>query len=286
MKHLVIVGNGFDLSLNLQTRFIDFVNNYLSKQDIGNSFLLNHIKQIGKDLLWIDMEKELKKLSKNLIDTNGEVATEVEDLANDFEILKQHLINYLNIENKKNLPSDSKSHELINSLAASKDVIIINFNYTDTLINVIQSVSMQHLINDKKVHYFHGNLKGDIILGIEDTNIHSDLSFFKKSIQKNYNKNSIRLTQKLKEAEIITIWGYSLGESDHTYYSDFFNELGKESVRLPLQKINIYHYKENGKRIINSNIDKLLKGRINSIKEREILQYYDISQNSIIYNFK
>jgi hypothetical protein len=98
MTHLVIIGNGFDLSLGLKTRYIDFLNEYLIKNDIEGGEVFNHIKSINKDRPWVDIENELSLLCRNLTSPTGEILTDTRNIYADFLLLKKHLASYLKIE--------------------------------------------------------------------------------------------------------------------------------------------------------------------------------------------
>ncbi len=185
------------------------------------------------------------------------------------------------------MPVRSKSHEFISALSATPFPFIVNFNYTDTIHKVIDMEEVGNLrsYEIKNIINFHGDLRGDIILGIEDSSIPSEFTFFKKSTQKDYTNNTFRLGDELAKAEMITFWGYSLGISDHTYFSNYFQNILKKDNSLPIRKINICHYGIDGKNAFDANIDRLVNGKVNAFKEKILLKYYDVSDNQVFYEF-
>lgn len=94
---IIIIGNGFDLSLDLKTSYKNFIEsdcfNSLLKKNNSLALYLNEKQEINN---WVDIEKELTNYSKQTKENKSKVR-------NDFKELKNALIDYLNeAQEKKN----------------------------------------------------------------------------------------------------------------------------------------------------------------------------------------
>ena len=87
---VVIIGNGFDLSLGLKTSYTDFIkdNTFLSLIDEKNEFA-EHLQKKSKLQNWIDIELELSKYSTRFSEH------ETRNFYNDFIEVKNQLSLYL-----------------------------------------------------------------------------------------------------------------------------------------------------------------------------------------------
>ncbi|MFR8357317.1 MAG: AbiH family protein [Parabacteroides sp.] len=77
-------------------------------------------------------------------------------------------------------------------------------------------------IQKKEIIKVHGSIENkNIIFGVEDkANIKKEHIFLKKSY--NINFTPIDISNYLEISDSIIFFGHSLGETDHTYFRDFF----------------------------------------------------------------
>lgn len=134
---LLIVGNGFDLSMGFKTSYGDFMkSSFFPKYD---STLCSHLrKQFQENMGWIDIEKELSEFSSMLISMKQDakkkhIKWEYDSFREEYEELKSSLKAYLQEETKRAFgPSpDNPAKRVIDQLPAESK--IISFNYTSII---------------------------------------------------------------------------------------------------------------------------------------------------------
>ena len=95
----------------------------------------------------------------------------------------------------------------------------MSFNYTSFIEKVI--IKINYNSTDFIIKQIHGSLKDNIVFGVQDS---MELQREHVFLYKSYNKcQDVReLPQILDNADKIIFFGYSLGETDHSYFDDFF----------------------------------------------------------------
>lgn len=249
---LIILGNGFDINLCLRTRYSDFMYEieFHTLLAEGNS-LAAHLKQIENER-WVDIEKELLEYSRK---------TEV-SFQNEYNRLVEQLHSYLkNIRIFHIMNRNSVAYKvLFDSLV--KEIEFFTFNYTSSLEIILNEVKFNkpHLVN-----HVHGNLENtNLIFGVQDGVDLGVHSYLRKSRNDNY--NSADLNDKLNQADEIIFFGHSLGESDHFYFEDFFQQQIKNDSNY--KSIEFYYYNENAKDDILTQLEILTNNRIGKLKQR------------------
>jgi len=229
LRTTLILGNGFDIDLGLQTKFIDFINSKYFEDQTDNK-LINYLKTF-KDLDWVDIELKLAKY--------GEPGSSWTNLKAEYLDLKQRLCDYLSDQKRmKQNYSESISYHLIeNVVKSSLDLNIVNYNYTDIAHWLIQLLEKDGLnVSKCKIHHIHGSLKNDnIIFGVHDKQglINPKYSFLRKSSQDHYGK--VKSNEFIDSSERVIVFGHSLGETDQNFFSKFFDTCTSKMV-------HIYHY--------------------------------------------
>ncbi len=227
-NNVLIVGNGFDLNLGFKTSYSNYLDSETFKS-IRNNDLAEHLEARSKITRWVDIEKELYQYSIHLFYKVGDNFNH--------QIGKERLINYFRhnyyeicYSLRKYLKEATNcSIELNNKLAyniisnvftSNIHTYILTFNYTE-IIERIQKLYFSSS-NNYCINHIHGSLSdNNIVFGIEDSaEIAKEHVFLYKSYNQNQNING--LIRVLKNAEDITFFGYSLGETDHSYFDDFF----------------------------------------------------------------
>lgn len=258
----LFLGNGFDLSLGLRSKYTDF---YTHKNEQGNKDFWPEHNVVSEDdqlykrlngqypvfgkrknavdtsdrYTWCDLEGELKNHAKRQSPKGIQHVVEYEKSFDAdqkyYEELKVGLMNYLKYEvedwgtyrhtRAKTTPAYNLMHELYK---ASADPNIITFNYTDVskLMDKCEGNVTRYInIRPDKVHHVHGSLRDEhIILGInEDKDVPKEYDFLFKSWDDYYTSHKVLDT--LKESEIIIFFGLSFGAIDRVYFVDFFKSI-------------------------------------------------------------
>ena len=153
---LAIIGNGFDINHNYNTRFSDFSS---CVKDVNLDYFKLICEEEESIKTWYDFETNINILTANAfkdrVAENNININKNEKLEAVFREIHRLLINYLKQETTH---ESTKKPSIENYL--NEDAIAINFNYTDTVEKYT-----------KNVIYIHGSLKEqDIILGYDYRN--------------------------------------------------------------------------------------------------------------------
>lgn len=237
-KVLLILGNGFDLSLGLRTSYNHFLESDLFKKRLDIKYYPNakideHDKNIHNYLThqkrlknWIDVELELMHYASqqrveyhNMKDgaLHTSFLNNISDfvIQNNYKLLCQDLQAYMKSLDYAMINEDALSLNLLKAVLAKKSNHVITFNYTD----------IGRLIKKSRgtVEYMHGNIKDGIILGFQRfENMALGYDYMIKS--ENILYKSRHLADKMLDADEVIIYGHSLGETDHCYIKPFFDE--------------------------------------------------------------
>lgn len=235
------------------------------------SLLLETIFNKTSKLDWVDVEVEYFRILRITKQTNISL---VRELNLQFQVLKENLIDYLILEEKKYTNSFDKNplidcfcekiikhdivtHKLEKSILP-ENLYFLNFNYTKTFEEYIdkcrQIIPTEH-------NYIHGDLYGtngypifgfgdefnkDYLLFEEDTN--KELFRHIKSFEYLQTKNFYLLTRFIdSNAFQVHIYGHSCGVSDRTLLNQIFEHENCKSIK-------IFYYKKDEK--INDFTDK------------------------------
>ena len=225
---LLIVGNGFDLSMGFKTSYGDFMkSSYFPHEETSSlcSYLHN---QYEENMGWIDIENELseysrilttKKLNAKKINT----ILDIDSLREEYDELKSSLKCYLQEETKRAFgPSpDNPAKRVIDQLPAESK--IISFNYT----SIIERMTRDRFCASKgNLLHIHGSLApyDDIVFGVEDSAKLSKEHVFLYKAHSPHLKVQ-EFSDWLNSAERIIFYGYSLGDTDRHYFEKFFRKL-------------------------------------------------------------
>lgn len=269
---LLILGNGFDLNLGLKTSYADFIKDtFDTNKECENSLCSHMIKVLNtSELNWIDIENELKKYSKSLPEqcsmTNKQFKEEYQMLCN---LLKEYL---LKVSDRKKWDSETlnnmrntEAYKVLSKVIQYPTYFIANFNYTPS----VQNLGL-NILTDKIIH-IHGSLEPDsgIVFGVEETaNINNEHVFLHKSRSKYINLNSFN--HLLRSSNEIIFFGYSLGETDHYYFSSFLSHVSGK-------KITFYHYNEDDYENLYKQLTILTGKRCTKLKTNNEIEFISIS---------
>lgn len=259
----LFLGNGFDLSLGLRTKYTDFFNhrneqgekdfwperNNVNEDDQLYKRLNGMYPVFGRDhnadstserYTWCDLEDELRKHATRQTPQGIQY---VVDYKNSFEPdqkyyeeIRAGLMRYLQYEVEewgkcrhmvaKSSPAYNLMYEVC--VRAQAEPNIITFNYTD--ISKLMSTCEGNLtrkisIRPDKIQHVHGSLLDEhIILGInEDREVPKEYDFLFKSWDDYYGSHKVIDT--LRSSQIIIFFGLSFGAIDSVYFVDFFKSV-------------------------------------------------------------
>jgi len=253
MQILYIIGNGFDLNLDLKTsykNFYDYYQNITSENKNVNKLKDNISKNLKN---WADLELELGKYTEQLNSIE-----EFDDIVLD---IGENLANYLALEEEKISKAEINLDKFFEDLCfperfflpADKEklltfkrnwinhqwnVNIFTFNYTTVIERLIGESQKNVLLGTHtnkvgikltEVKHIHGFLDNDMVIGVNDISQIENVSFREnqdvlESIVKpdcnRANRNNIdRLfTNRINAAHLICVFGSSLGDTDKKWW--------------------------------------------------------------------
>lgn len=295
MKHLYIIGNGFDIHTGLATRYADFQlwleNNYpfiyenmQAVYDIDAEWWNDFKVQLGN----LDINKFVSKFTPpakpvDEIIAEAKLKKEFEERYNippslhfDSYCAKRlkGLLDVLQfcfekwVDNCQRLITDPKHIHI-----EKEDSFFINFNYTDVL-------EMLYKIPEERVLHIHGRSSKHerLIYGHNKFLLGSSTSDDKEQVSfelNKYHKNPYELIFKhqelqkiLKDVEYVHIYGFSFSAVDEDYMDWFFNNVSATS-----QWEVSWFSNEDKNRIDKFILDHWnLKDRLKTIKLEEISQ--------------
>lgn len=232
-KVLLVLGNGFDLSLGLKTTYAHFLDSDFFKKwvqinrnaqvDLHDKNLFNFLSLQNEIKNWIDVEEELKKYATKqqveyhlnngrLLSTQNASDAVIKD---SFTILCFALQTYIKTLDYSGLNEKTPSLNLLKTVLSRRQNCVVTFNYTD----------VNRLVSRPRggVEYMHGNIVDGIILGFQRfDDMANGYEYMIKSENPLY--KSRHLYTKMLNADEIIIYGHSLGETDHCYFKPFFEE--------------------------------------------------------------
>lgn len=265
-KTVILIGNGFDLALGLETGYTQFVDSVHFKK-ITSSSLCRNIEKMRTIQNWVDLELEILAYAKELSRIFNPLDVPV--FKKEYEELCQALTEYLksNANNLRKIPDHIESltntwfNENVGRQRNDRPTVIC-FNYTPHC--------EDHFESWCDVKYVHGRiLENKIVLGADDISyqdINPAFSFILKSGADDINIYNVG--EIINNADKFIILGCSLGYSDHWYYNRIFN--------LKKKIFEIYYHGEDQKDAIVNNI-RSYTSKLSDLKSNNILQLFDSS---------
>jgi len=295
-KLLVIIGNGFDLDLELKTSYQDFMMSKIFDDYWKNSHhentsyeklnLFDYLQERfdGNDKKWIDVEIELREFAKNVdLSKYDNIPEATEYIENSFNQVRAALCEYLSKIDSSSINIHSTAIEALKAIWRGRNCMVYNFNYTDIrrLYEYIGGTPSFSVYN------IHGTLQEkSIVLGFEKTSLqYPDLEFMIKYQSDNYktsDDNDIR--KDLEEAEEILIFGHTLGCTDHSYFQKFFRrEVDANRGNRP--PISIVTFNAKSRRLVNREINHMTEGEADMLNINFIETHGNTSKEEILKFF-
>lgn len=262
MNTVFIIGNGFDINLGMETRFKNFLDYYLTVETDSDL-----IKELKKDISekindWSDLEKELGKYTEKVTtpedffkvyrDIKARLIEYLKNKESAFDfsnMIREKLLSYFAHPEKLLPPYDL--NEIVQYRKQWKssqwNIHIITLNYTrciEKLLEyngsniVIQNNNNGYPIVFQKIEHVHGFLDGRMIMGVNDATQISNTSFKEThKITRLLIKNKCNVAHKqlvevacqdrIREANLICIFGSSIGETDNMWWELIGEQLEK-----------------------------------------------------------
>lgn len=266
MNVLIFVGNGFDINLGMKTRYSDFYQYYKSVK--SQSSLINNLKEeISSNLSnWSDLELALGQYTKNIknIDELDEILIDIEDKLAEYLRQVEDSFDFSNVDKEK-LNKDlifperylmKADENFVTNFRNNKskspwNLHIITFNYTRTLEKLFRekykntkigvTYSGHDVILSDIIH-IHGFIDERMILGVNDLTQVSNKDFHRnedainslvKEQRNRVQKHLVdqRCSDLISVADLICIFGSSIGDTDRLWWSKIGSQL-KKDIRL------------------------------------------------------
>lgn len=259
---VLMIGNGFDLNIGLKTGYSDFINSNNFNKLINKNPLFWHLYQSHDLQKWIDIENELKAYS-----SSPNVPENFQSL---FEELCNCLTDYLNDIDYNLINKSSTAHRLLDYIK-NFNFLIINFNYTNTIENILGDFGMNDDEIKKRVIKIHGSVKtNDIIFGVEDNSrIKPSHVFLKKSYSPNFKR--IKINKLLRDSAQVMFFGHSLGETDHMYLQGFFQQISSEVYDA--KNVQIFYHGKSGYTELFIQLDALTSKQLAPMRQHNNFQF-------------
>lgn len=271
MTKVIIIGNGFDLSLGLKTEYKDFINTdyFLCLLNDSSNYFCKHIYDKFKSANWIDIENEFKVFAKRCIERQHG-----DDFKREYKLLCSSLMLYLKSLDLSSINKESDAYRYLKKtiqIETGSYLKIYNFNYTETVNQILFELGYNETEISKILVKVHGSLneKG-IKFGVEES---SRLDKWNQFLYKTHNDNvnQVNLDDFLGIAEQVEFFGHSLGETDHDYFTTFFRNTHNSRTK-PI--ILIYKYNQDSAYLINEQLNTLTNGSIIPIRTVNRLKFY------------
>ena len=265
-KTIAIIGNGFDLNLGMRTSYRDFlVSPFFPKSD-DESSLAAHLRRKYDAERWVDIEQELAIYSYS----NSNRST----VQHEYQELRSALAAYVRSLLLPKADGETHAHNLIRTLAGKGEMLMVNFNYTQTVQHLLASVMGEQGMADIEHWSLHGTCEdGRIIFGVDDAaKISSNHSFLKKSFAENFFARG--LVQKLLSASEVHFFGHSLGSPDHMYFRNYFRHLASSYSQCTLY---LYHHGDQGRLDLLYQVSVMSNSQVAAVRSNVDFRLVDVS---------
>lgn len=290
MNNILIVGNGFDLDLGLNTSFHEFYNSKHWICEHEDKTFFSKMKQTSKyKSLYNEMDTSslFNMLDANPVDEWNELETIIEDFAQKCEASNDANVatNLYQLKtlcektkdfveealNTGKLNEKSAAARLLNAIYDTNDSLIYNFNFTN-IEDIARSLNIK---GNAKVHNVHGSVNdNNVIIGASNTaSLSEEYDVFKKMFAKGYRSSNI--SHELMRANNIIFFGHSLTKNDSVYFKDYFDHLlNREELPLDLKQITIVTFDETSRHNMIRRLEELTNNRTYRFFQENIVRIF------------
>ena len=272
MNIVFLIGNGFDLNLDLKTKYRNFYDYYISLPS-KNPTIEKFKKVLSENLdNWADLELELGKYANNFGIENEndfvELLYDIQDALADY-LDKQDVAFTVTEDDKKKAISDLSEFEKYLTPrereeflvyknphnTSSFDVKVITFNYTQTFEKIYGWNSRALDLGSRRIgnssygtimslfEHIHGTTTSNMILGVNDISqieneaLRNSIMIQRALIKTEMNVNAgtmrdDRCARAIEAADVICIYGMSLGDTDRFWWNKVGLRTAKSNARL------------------------------------------------------
>ena len=307
MNRLILVGNGFDLAHGLKTSYKDFIDdfweekiNVIKNSDINsryedkyvivynvpNSYPAENffktyqdlIKYIPKliiknkflellskkrtDLNWVDIENEYYQELKIVDDLN------IEQLNQNFEIVKKQLENYLSKIKKDFIISNQISKHILNSIYL-KDLESLTKNI------FIEKIFEECIIEDNNLIYYLKDFKKEV-LRFKESSPKSRDNYFNKEFDK-YDTEYKRIFKEIIFPKNTLLLNFNYTNTTLEYI-DEFNRINGNKSDYKISEIHIHGE-------LNNPENPIIFGFGDDV-DKKFQEFEDLNDNRYLENFK
>jgi len=241
VTNLILVGNGFDLAHGLSTRYSDFIAATNEKE--FHEFTETILRPSGTKVL---SKTKVNKLYKNIVAEKGELWSDIESIYfenliksseskyinEDFKIIKNLLLKYLEEHNKK-----TKRLELYNYFFSKfQNPIAVSFNYTETIYHYIEYFDRLILLHGRLDDNSNPTIFGYAADNEATSSLLSKGKGFLRYIKQyeylgaNNYKNVLRILEATTGRINIHLLGLSCGQSDKQILNSLFTNKKVETI--------------------------------------------------------
>lgn len=259
MNILHIIGNGFDLNLGMKTSYKDFYE-YYNSLDSSNE-IVNELKKNINDNYknWSDLELAIGKYTKNIPDLIcfddvfedigmhlAQYLRKEQDMFDYKKINKGKFYEYLvKPEISLSLVDQTKIEAFKNNfINYSWNVDVFTFNYTTVIDKIVEGESVRIGYHANKnngvvfrgIEHIHGFLDNRMVLGVNDVSqienedFHDNIDVIEAIVKAKCNASyghgvDDLFKRKINEANIICVFGTSLGDTDNIWWEQIGSRL-------------------------------------------------------------
>lgn len=266
MNILYLIGNGFDLAYGLKTRYADFYEEYV-KPDEKDTEDVKKLKQnIRSDYPnWSDLEKAIGEYTINYNSSTllEETFYSLKDaLQNYLQGINKSFIPDLNmkevarsaigqpeklLEEADLIPFNTFSYNLaISNGSSERNIDIVTFNYTHSFEKLFGNsfpLSINSNLYIRQLRHIHGDINNTILMGVNDPSQISNSGLRKnedlmevmvkpEANDAMRNLSNSQVEDLIKNANLIVLYGLSLGETDKKWWEIIGDQFSRDDFRL------------------------------------------------------
>lgn len=264
MRILYLIGNGFDLAYGLKTKYTDFYEKFVEPSAEDSEDVKKLKNNIGDNYsTWADLEKAIGEYASGY---NSSVLFE-----ETFYYLKDSLQKYISEIDKSFNPTDSQISYARNSIMHPElqleeadlspyqsfissvlpyspgiNIDVVTLNYSRTFEKIFGNNYTKSLSNDYRImslRHLHGVIDDTIIMGVNDPSQIDNPSFrenedlmgivVKPEVNDAMrNLSNSRVEELIKNANVIVLFGVSLGKTDSKWWDLIGQQYARDSFRL------------------------------------------------------
>lgn len=269
---IYIVGNGLDICCGIQSSYANFMSS-LKNNITELPYLIQYLYETHEKKLWTDLECELGNIANRKFAATADyrifgLMSDHKQFKSDFQTLQNLLVRFLkHVSDSMDIDKFPFKSVLKNTL---EDIYLLNFNYTFTIEKYLNEYCNNR---HHKINHIHGTLNDKIIVGVQDSQeLKKEQTFLYKTKHVNP-KDVLELNNVLKSASNIVFLGYSLGESDHSYFEDLFHE--QSQVNAKKKKFVFYYYGEEGHDDLDYNLRILTNNKLTLFYAMNEVEFID-----------